>query len=79
METGLRFIVPSSGLEKTGIEPATPGLPLHHAVHITTAPRSQRFGKKIKKNVNTSVLLYISGVKVDLTSTHYQHNLFGTK
>ena len=26
METGPRFIVPSDGLEKPGIEPATPGL-----------------------------------------------------
>ena len=27
METGPRFIVPSDGLEKPGVEPATPGLP----------------------------------------------------
>ena len=26
METGPQFIVPSDGLEKPGIEPATPGL-----------------------------------------------------
>ena len=26
METGPRFIVPSDGLEKPGIEPVTPGL-----------------------------------------------------
>ena len=36
METGPRFIVPSDGLEKPGIEPATPGLQGECHNHCTT-------------------------------------------
>ena len=36
METGPRFIVPSDGLEKPGIEPATPGLQGEWRNHCTT-------------------------------------------
>ena len=36
METGPRFIVPSDGLEKPGIEPATPGLQGEWHNHCTT-------------------------------------------
>ena len=41
METGPRFIVPSDGLEKPGIEPATHGLQGECHNHCTTeAPRA---------------------------------------
>ena len=36
METGPRFIVPSDGLEKPGIESATPGLQSEWHNHCTT-------------------------------------------
>ena len=36
METGPRFTVPSDGLEKSGIEPATPGLQGEWHNHCTT-------------------------------------------
>ena len=43
METGPRFIVPSDGLEKPGIEPATPGLQGEGHSHCTTEASNRRF------------------------------------
>ena len=49
METGPRFIVPSDGLEKPGIEPAPPGLQGEIHNHGTTeASRIMCDGLSIK-------------------------------
>ena len=54
METGPRFIVPSDGLEKPGIEPATPGLQGEN-YHCTTEASKSRF-ISTTCNTNCSIL-----------------------
>ena len=55
METGPRFIVPSDGLEKPGIEPATPGF---KASDITTALRRLLVMVMKKLQCNGNVIHY---------------------
>ena len=53
MGTGPRFIVPSDGLEKPGIEPATPGLQGERHNHCTTEA-SKRHIVDFSKNSENS-------------------------
>ena len=48
METGPRFIVPSDGLEKPGIELATPGLQGEWHNHCTTEASGTFWGWRVR-------------------------------
>ena len=71
METGPRFIVPSDGLEKPGIEPATPGLQGEWHNHCTTeAPQAKNMTQGIPSKILTNFNL-TSGPLFNSTATFF--------
>ena len=60
METEPRFIVPSDGLEKPGIEPATPGLHGEWHNHCTTEASVIQGEKAIVAETHFGQLLFSS-------------------